>query len=381
MFSAHKHAHYGLVLSIEAGSISAYIVESESVKDAPMITYAVTKSSEGNTDTAHVRNVLKSIAADIELSGRKALALRNPKARLSAVLAIVTPPWSGTIAHTIEFKSETPFSIDAKLLKDLQKAAEDQAAEDPEEQMILGTRSFDTVERAIVDTKVNGYDIDEPIGKEGKLLELTEVTSFVSREVIRAVEETMERIAPEAALSFATHAFVTYRVLRDTYQDDRSFCFVNILPETTEIGIVQKDALLHVSHADYGTATLLRAICQQKNVPQAHIRSQICMYQDGVLDDASLNVVAEHLGPYMDEVAKVFKSIASLHPIPRQLFVLSASPFDAVIEQKIVEALQVANGQTHRLIETEKLQQHQNGTIKESILARYFHKLRLEGAL
>lgn len=385
MFGSSSELKYGLVLSIENGSASALIVASDATKSTLAIIYASQKLKSAKIDTAgnmgHMRDLLKNLASDIEQNGRRALALTNPKARIDAVLAVLSTPWSLTIPHNVQFEEEEPFTIDAKLMKDLQKAAESQSAENPEEQLALGTNGFELVERAVVDTKINGYDIDEPIGASGSLLDLTLVSSFVSKEMRGAVEEICDRIAPGAEIEFGTQAFSTYCVLRDTYPDDRTFGFVTVSGEATEAGVVTKDALLRVAHTAYGTETLLRDICEGQNAPEAHIRSKLCMHQEGVMDDAAIREIEGHFGEYMEQLEDTFTEVARKHAIPRNIFILSSTSFESLLSSKILEALKRASKQTHALMENSKLPIKGSSNIPDAVLGRFFHKLHLENRI
>lgn len=380
MFGAGKKTTYGAVFDVRKDSISIAFVASKSDNDRPEVVFTVRKQiTQGNGEDAMLKNTMtacKNALTDATQTGFRALAGYDANAVLTRTLMVVGAPWSATIPRNVQFEEDKPFTITAALLKDLEATTEERDESDLRAQVAGAALGYELVDRALVDAKVNGYEVEDLVGTTGSVLDLTEVSSFVHTTLLRALSTLIAEALPKAHLTVATHAFATYFLLNQARPNVRSFCFVSALPEMTEIGVVVKDALLHIVQVPYGTDTLLRSICEGSNLPQEHIRSQLCLRQDDILDEAAHAAVSSHFKNYTEALYTGLKNIAGKCPLPRSVYVLTDVSFKNLLTERTLETCTRASGQTHAALDTSMLLLTGDADSSLSLLSRFFHLLK-----
>ena len=378
MFGAPSNISYGTIFTIAADAVVVALLEHDILKDTPHVVWstkqAVMRAKDAKQQVAQVTEALKRASLEVEKAGFVALKTHNSRAKVTKALAVFAAPWSATVPRRVQFEDGKEFEVTQKLLNDLGEAAEEQLHKEVEAQTLGDALGFETIATVLVDTKVNGYDIDEPIGTTGTLLEITEVHSLVRKDIKAAVSLIVERLLPHADLSFATQAFANYSVLSGLQDTRTSFGILHVCGETTEIGLAEKDVLLAVHHVPYGSATLLREICTNTNVPEGHVTSQLCLLEEGALDDSVGRDVSKHFKGYDSALEKGARIAAARYPFPRTVYVLADVPFKETLATHLLTTLKKVTGQTHVATSTEHLRLHNSGSIALDVAAHFFHQ-------
>lgn len=385
LFATRKKSVYGAIFDVRSDSVGAILVASPEDSDVPEIVFSARKTVvPGGTEDVRVESTaaaLKSVLADVAQTGFRALAAHDAKAVLSEALVVYGAPWSATVPRTLVCEEEQSFTVTRKLLEDLEAAADEHDEHELKAQTIGDILGYEITDRALVDVKINGYDVEDPIGATGVSLQLTEVNSLAHTGMRKTLSSVIEDVLPKARITSVTHAFAHFHTLRTLGKNTRSFCFVAVLPEVIELGLVIKDALTRVVQVPYGTKSLLRSICENGAVPEEHVRSHICLQQAGELDDAAQATISMHFKGYEDAVAKGFAELTSQHAAARGTYVLTDVTFRDLLTKKTLEAAKRATGQTHQVLGDVTLLREGSTDRSLATLARYFHIMRADGRL
>src|SRR5690606_21074435 len=101
----------------------------------------------------------KNALMEVTQMGFRVLAGYNAKAVITEALLIIGAPWSATVPRNVQFVQDEPFTVTKDLLKDLKEAADIRDEEELKTQVAGAALGYEIVDHALVDAKVNGYDV------------------------------------------------------------------------------------------------------------------------------------------------------------------------------------------------------------------------------
>lgn len=381
---------YGALIDIGSGSVGIGIIESDHEKEHPRILYSnrvymrvVHGKNLHDEIMRYMKEALFTASLMLSKEGLGALVAHEKNARIDRILVTCSSPWAHTISRAIEFTDEKPFKITAALLNDLIASAESEIESSINESSIISELGLEPVERATVGTRINEYRVDNPIGKTGISLTLSQVTGLVPHEILDAVHEVQEKILPETKLSVHTYMLVAYCVIRELFSDTSSYTIVDVTGETTEIGIVVRGDLVETVHVPFGSNTLLRSLCVAENGTTEHARSLVRAYAEGKLHDDVNPQITAAIEAYESIIRKAMTTIHEDRQIPKTMLVTALPDVQPFFKKTVPSIVQKIIETDPVLFEFDKdfLKTEGSGTpdIFISLVSRFFHKLHTCG--
>jgi hypothetical protein len=183
-------------------------------------------------------------------------------------------PWYASQMRVSKQSFSVPTLITDTLLRDLQK--KEVGDFEALEMKTLGKDAV-VIETQNVQVKLNGYETAVPEGKIASLLDTAVYISIVPQKIVSAVKEKISGIFHNRSLSFYTFSFSSFAVVRDIFFHQKSFFFMDISGEVTDISIVRDNVLLETRTFPQGKNFLLRRISLELGVSHAEAVSYFAM--------------------------------------------------------------------------------------------------------
>jgi cell division ATPase FtsA len=205
--------------------------------------------------------LLKNVADHVQKEGLSHLhrsLLGTP--RIQHVFCIFTSPWYVSQTKTMTISKEKPFLITKNSVQDILSKQEDELLKE------LGEGKYErqfgsnlkVLERKVIHTSLNGYEVGDPVGKRGREFEVTFFVSFISKDVSDAVEAVLRKAFHFKEFECYSSALSLTTAIRDVFPNDQSFLIADITGEVTDISFISKGVLLETSSFPLGRSSSFR---------------------------------------------------------------------------------------------------------------------------
>jgi hypothetical protein len=378
---------YGAIIDIGSGSVGVGIVESDHTEPLPKLIYTHRELMRINQEQVdreeklrQMRETFFSAGLALSTDGLKELTSYNKNARIRRILVTVSSPWAHTVSRKISYTHEKPVKVSRSLIENLVTDTEERAEEELNQSGIVGELGLHVVERATVDTRINGYDITDPIGLTGTEIELSHIIGLIPEEILETVYEIQEKVLTDTKLSAHTFMLVNYCIIRDVMPKTHSLCIVDVTGESTEVGLVSDGTLLETRHAPYGSHTLLRDVSHSANATAEHALSLIRGYVEETLSKEEHERVEKYIEPFMNEVKSTCRALRQTQTIPSLITVTALPQLEDFFKKTIPLAIKDTTESQHTLIETtrealKEMPSFANDDLFIGLGSRFFHKL------
>jgi len=390
--TARQKPLYGAIFDIGSESVGVAIVESDPSTTYPQILFShrvhmrITKNNLTVEERIRLlKETLFSASLILSRDGIEALAIHNKRARVSKILVTCSAPWSYTISRNVAYENESELKITRELIDDLVASAEAEIAKHIEEGEQPTQLTYEVVERATIDVRINDYSVLHPIGLKGKNVSLVHVTGLVPREVLSALHEVEEKIFPETQVRAHTFMLVLYCILRDIYKEQTAMTVVHVTGDTTEFGIVEGDTLVESVSIPVGLESVIRGMMTNERETGKEMYSLLLLHERGELTDEMHARVEKELNTYKEAISAALDEHAQLRRFPKTAFVLAPAPFTklfaTLLEPVLTKNLGI-NG-APLILDDSVLNMNANNIADPNlaISSRFFHKLHGCGEL
>ncbi|HEX4799255.1 MAG TPA: hypothetical protein VFV22_01825 [Candidatus Paceibacterota bacterium] len=381
----HDDAQYGALIDISSGSIGIAILLSDPQKPLPRIVYTeripfrqtAHYTMSDILDTRRVREALLSASLMLSSDGLNALRHIDEHAEISKIFITCSSPWALTIARSAQYNNDTDFKINKSIITDLVNSVErdilEHVAVTHDEH-----KTYQIVERATVDTTINGYAVSSPFGLTGKTLSLSHVVGIIPQELLDAAEEAHEKIFPKAIMNAHTTMLVTYCILRDIFPNVHTACIIDITGEATEFGFVERNLLIDNSYVPWGINTTLRAVSRARGNPISDLERQFSEYTSTTCSDET--PLGSAVAEYRKNIVDALEAMQEQHVLPKNFILITPPHFYNACQTIISDTLSEMNFSnfTIHTVTEETMRAVMPGTTPDPYLAlgaRFFHKL------
>jgi hypothetical protein len=140
------------------------------------------------------------------------------------------------------------------------------------------------VEKKIIQTKLNGYEIKNPYGQNASRVELTMTVGISSKQVTEKIEHTIQKFFHALKIHYGAFPVAAISAIRDIFPTEKSFIFLDITGESTDVSLVNRDLLMGTVTFPRGKNFFIREISSQFRMPHEAAASVLSMYLGGTLD-------------------------------------------------------------------------------------------------
>jgi hypothetical protein len=297
------------VFDIGNGSVGGALVKF-SKHDHPVVLYS---HREPLTFVAHASpkhlmgsmlKLLKSVAGHLAKDGLIHLKT-SPFGghRLRDAHCVFASPWYISQTKVITNENTKSQTVTKEMINELVKKEQDEFNKALKEGKYVELFGPDArlLEKKVINVKLNGYDVEDPLGKEAREVELTLFSSFMSQEIIASVEKMLHESFAVRNIHHYSYALASWSGARIMFPDIHAYFIMDISGETTDISLVVKDVFIETVSFPMGRSTLVRKIVKDLKVTAEVALSNLAMRYNGTLDKAFTEKLAEVLLPLEEE--------------------------------------------------------------------------------
>lgn len=252
------------------------------------------------------------------------------KAKLGSptkVVCFLSSPWYTSQNRTITFSKNTPFVLNQKMIDDL-VAKEIKLFEiDHLQKYETETSKPRIIESKITQIMLQGYKVENPIGKKVEQIEMSLFLSVSPGKITESIEKEVFQIFHLPKVQFASFIFSSYAVARDLFSEKENFLLIDIGGEITDIAIIKNDVLLESISFPVGSNFILRKISEVLGKSIIESKSLLNMCLDDQLNNTEKEKVFKPLHKAKIDWLSMFqKSLGSMATdllIPENIYLIT----------------------------------------------------------
>ncbi|MEK7460233.1 MAG: hypothetical protein AAB628_01645 [Patescibacteria group bacterium] len=327
LFSEKQDDTLALLIDIGSASVGTAIVSLEGKKSI-LKTNKVPHVFATNRETIPFQETLSSApflsamnhALERSLKNiQKKTRSRRPPAHIYCTLS---SPWFISKTRHIQISRETSFKVDEKILNDFL----DEDIENLKKELngTLTVKDIAVIEKKIIQMKLNGYEIKNPLGKTTPQIEIISNVSLSSDRTIESIERAIGHFFHTKSMHFCSFPLAAYSTVRDIFPEKKNFLFIDITGEATDISLISNDLLIGTTSFAQGKNFFIRAISSEFKTPHEEAATLFGMFLSNALDakteEAVATVVNKGHTEWSTQLEKSLITLAKETQIPNAVY-------------------------------------------------------------
>lgn len=251
--------------------------------------------------------------------------------KLRDAYCVFASPWYVSQTKIVKSENDTPVAVTKETINELVRKEQEEfnkALKEGKYEQLFGPDA-QLLEKKVINVRLNGYDIEDPIGKRARELELTLFSSFMSKDILAKVEDILHQAFSVRAIHHYSYALASWGGSKILFPDIHDYFFVDVSGETTDISLVVRDVLVETMSFPMGRSTLLRKVVKDLKVTPDVALSFLSIKHEGSIEkgfkeklDAILAPVAED---WHDQLVLSIKTFQKIYALPRSVLVTADS--------------------------------------------------------
>src|SRR3989344_8669876 len=333
-FSKNKTEEEGVVLVFDIGSASVGgALVSLRKNKKPKILYNVRKSMAFKEDldinkfTASMIRTLSSVVADVERKGISHLNFRSLKNKeIRDAFCFFSSPWYISQTQVVKLEEKEKFFITNEMIKDILEKEKSDFIKNNEKFFGDGS-DVEFMDSKVIQVRLNGYRVEDPFKKKTNDAEVVVYLSLISSDVEEKVKQVIAK--PFHLDNIYSHSFTLagFLSLRDIFEFEDDFVFLDISGEVTDVSFVKNDSLRETETFPVGRNAFIREILKDLKTNYSSASSMINIYKEGKMDpenskkiEGSINKIKKVWIKYLEQAMFDLSHGAIL---PRVIFVIA----------------------------------------------------------
>ncbi len=182
------------------------------------------------------------------------------------IVCVLASPWYISETRLIKMSKERSFVFTKRIVDELLEKEISSLNEIYKNKYEDVESTPEGIEHPIVGVSLNGYRVDDPLGKRTRSIEMNMVISLSPKLFLDKIKETISKNFHHTPISFSSFMVSSFVAVRDRYMDHDSYLILDIGGEVTDIGIITKGVLKDSLSFPYGRKTFFREICKKMNI-------------------------------------------------------------------------------------------------------------------
>jgi len=270
--------------------------------------------------------VFDSVVSDIEKNGiikKDFLKLQDKK--INKGYCFFSSPWYVSQTSTIKIQKNKKFKITKELL-DSTIEKQEQDFFDSEQNTFKNKNNIEIIDRKIIQTKIDGKISNNPFGKETNLAEISISLGFLPKKLINKIKDINNIFHVKEIYA---HSFVlpVYLSLRDMFEKEDDFFFVDMSGEITDISFVKKGLLKETESFPIGKNAFIRLLKNKFNISDKQALSMLQIYSSDKSDQKTSSTIdklfeeikIEWVGLFEDSILDLLSGAIS----PQNIFIIA----------------------------------------------------------
>ncbi|MEX0933118.1 MAG: hypothetical protein WDZ74_00045 [Candidatus Paceibacterota bacterium] len=348
-FGNHKNkSEVTLIFDIGSSSVGGALVQYEEDK-LPLILFSVRKEILFKEDfdfdefyasmlrsleevTIDVLSSLSSSVEDVAQSlsqSSKRILGRGSQRQIKNVYCVFSSPWyvPKIVDLSNDYGKEVPITPDVvwEFVKGAARGVKESFA-DPQ--------SIGILEERVLEYRLNGYRIDDPISLRAKTADLKLYLSVVYKQTMSAIKAPIRKIVSYRKIRSFSFLMIFFSLMRDVHPDRNSFITFDMRGEVTEVGVTNDDVLTHAFSVPWGKHTLLRDLAAKLHIELFEASAKLALFLSGKLEGETQKEVGFLIEEEILHIRAMLKEkLAGEIYLPDQVYVLSDQDIETVAER------------------------------------------------
>ena len=235
------------------------------------------------------------------------------------VYCVFAAPWCYSSTMILNAKKRRPTPITQSFLDEM-------LARSPLSAESIGPADSarTVIEKKVINISLNGYDVNEPVGKKAIDIEMTAFSSSVPGILLKKIEEVIAGSFHFKKMSFFSYALASWAATRSLFPAVSDFLFFDVSGEATEVSIMVKGVLRGVESFPYGRAAIIRSVVAEMAVSPDVALSFLTLTLSGKAEAGIAARIKEisqkSVGSWLAECKTALRKLQQMYSLPRAVF-------------------------------------------------------------
>ncbi|MFA6565832.1 MAG: hypothetical protein WCT48_03750 [Candidatus Paceibacterota bacterium] len=311
----------------------------------------------------HFERFVSSMLETLEKVAQDISAVKLPPHSEKTFSCLFASPWYASQTRILKKSFGAPVKINEDLLKETEEK-EIEAFKAQEIKKMGGDAVI--LETKTIQTKLNGYETGNPLGKEATDFQTAIYISISPNKIVQTITEKIKKVFHAHSVHFNSFPFSSFVVLRDIFHE-KSFLFMDISGEVSDISIVRDNVMQETVAFPLGKNFLIRKIASETDSSFQEALSSFHMSKNEELEDHQDKKVKKALDmaakEWITSFQNALRSISGRKELlPRDIFITA----DDDVSKWFVESLQDAGASSFSVVGNVFNVRHLNGTFLSS---------------
>jgi hypothetical protein len=199
------------------------------------------------------------------------------------IFCVMASPWYLSETRVIKLSREKPFTFTRRLAGELIQKEVASLTDTYKSKYGNLDSAPELIEQHTMSVSLNGYAIDDPLGKKCTFFEMNMVISLVPKLCLDKMKEALSKTFHGTKVQFSSFTLASYLAVRDKYIIPDSYLLLDVSGEVTDVGIVTKGVLKSVLSFPFGKKTFFKFMCTKLEIELRDAEELFRLYSDNNL--------------------------------------------------------------------------------------------------
>lgn len=295
------------------------------------------KYQDSKNHKKYLASMLRTLDIAI-VSVRKDLVKIGNKENIGKYYFFIGSPWSVSQTKTIKIIKDKPFEITNSILEKIIVGEEFALEKYIEEQTL--EPNWKVLEEKIIQSKINGYKVDDIFGKKTSNLAIELFVSFIPFEIKDKMDSYIdERIGKKIKRQNNSCILASYSFFRDLFSNKNDFIYVDIGKLITDVFVVRDDIIFGIASFPIGEENIIQASLAKTNLSRDILMSHLSVGLDKKFDLVSHNrgedLLRSGFNLWENQFKDTISQICTEMNIPNNMFILINSVVSNILEKEL----------------------------------------------
>jgi hypothetical protein len=270
--------------------------------------------------------LLKTVVDNLHREGMHKLHQMGVRMPVNRAFCFFSSPWYISQTRVLTVEKEEAFVVTSYVIQDLIKKEEERFQKELQEgkyEQVFG-KDVRLLEKKIIETRLNGYEIHDPLNKKAKQLDVTFFSSFVSEMIIKEVEDVLQTGFHFRRIDYSSYALASWFSVRHMFPHNQDFIFLDISGEVSDIMLTETGILSETVSFPVGRSSLLRKTVEDLKVKPEVAHSFIELHAKKAVERsfaAKMDaLVADFQEIWRQSLIDTLNGLTKYHSLPKQVF-------------------------------------------------------------
>lgn len=325
-----------LIVDIGNSAVRAGLVLFEKDKKPEVI---FTKSLPINPDQKPKTDDIESLTLEYTDQVLMSVLKENPSKthrHPERILCTLSSPWFFSKNKEILVENQNNFYITNKFINDVLEKESDIYKKE-----LGGDDHIEVIEKVVVNTKINGYEINSPIGMKTKKATFNIYLSIAPLSFVKKLEKKFysNTHIDKNRIIYHSFPFVCKEAVNKLFGGDNDYGHIDMTGEVTDLTIISNGLLEHTVSLPFGKNTIIRQIGKEMDLPYQVALSTFHTYQMNMLKESTSSRIKEILSRIEKEChVYLEEALSSISPkvfLPKNIFITTDTDTSALCREFI----------------------------------------------